>query len=601
MKRPKLPPIFKWSYVLPRAAVVLALVATVRFGLDPALRWALVAGGEAALGAKVDVAELTTDLGAGTLTVRGITATNPSKPMRNLFEAGDVRLEVDVAQLLRKRLVVHDGLISGLMFDSERAESGALSDSPVAEDSGPSALDPVVDELTDQGLAMLDAIGGNLEEQLYDKLKTPALVDDLKTRWPKEYDALRGKVDELRSRAKQIETEVRAIKKNPLRGVERLQPMQQELASVTADLKKTTADIAALPEQAKADRAAIDVARKADVEFLRSQADVLKADPGALTQYLLGGETNDRIKQTLEWVSFARRVIPKKNAKIVRAERTRGVDVPFEATRRPACLIEQIALMGTARVGGDALRLDGRLTDLASQPELHPKPMRIELATAGAVDSTLTLVFDRRSDVAHDTLVFDCPNLVVAGRTLGKTDKLAVVVAPGEAAIHADLKLDGNQLAGVIQFSQASNLAASTPQLRDDRLAAVIAESLAGVDRVDARIELAGTLKKPQWKLESKLGEQVADGVSDAVKRYIAERKERLLAKVQGAVDGQLAEIDAKRQEAQQQLMSKLGENQDILGQVTALVGGSGLDPSAALQGAVPRLGKSLNLDKLKR
>ena len=126
-KRPKLPPIFRWQYVVPRLAVIAVVVLAVRFGLDPAIRWAIIFAGESAIGAKVEVADVTTSLRGGEVTITGIAAANPGKPMRNLLESSQVRLHVDGTQLLRKRVVVHDGRIEGLKFDSERTVSGALS------------------------------------------------------------------------------------------------------------------------------------------------------------------------------------------------------------------------------------------------------------------------------------------------------------------------------------------------------------------------------------------------------------------------------------------------------------------------------------------
>src|SRR5262245_33383082 len=107
MKRPKVGAVlrrllgvralFRWKYVLPRAMVLAALFAAFRFGLDPLLKYALVAGGEAALGAKVEVADLSTSLLDGQIVVDGLAAANPQKPMRNLVDADHMHLNVDFA------------------------------------------------------------------------------------------------------------------------------------------------------------------------------------------------------------------------------------------------------------------------------------------------------------------------------------------------------------------------------------------------------------------------------------------------------------------------------------------------------------------------
>jgi hypothetical protein len=203
---------------------------------------------------------------------------------------------------------------------------------------------------------------------------------------------------------------------------------------------------------------------------------------------------------------------------------------------------------------------------------------------------------DRRHGAERDTLQLDVLHLAVSERTLGKADKLAVTVAPGEAAVTADLVLEGDQLSGTIHVRQASTLAAQTPKLRDDRIAAMLGESLRGVDRLEATIELAGTLRKPRFEIESNVGPQLADGLRSAAGKYLAERRDRLVAKVQATADEQLAKLETAKQQAQTELMAKLGEHRAAIEQVAAVMGGSPLDPTA-----IPKIGSALNLDRLKR
>jgi hypothetical protein len=146
---------------------------------------------------------------------------------------------------------------------------------------------------------------------------------------------------------------------------------------------------------------------------------------------------------------------------------------------------------------------------------------------------------------------------------------------------------------------QSSTLAADTAILRDDRLAAALHESLSGVDQLAAKIDLSGTLKRPDFRIDSNVGPQLAAGVNGAVTKYLTERKDRLVAKVQGRVDEQMSKLDKLRSEAQQELMGKLGEDQKLVTQLAALMGGaSGLPVGPA---SLPRIGQSLPLDKLNR
>jgi uncharacterized protein (TIGR03545 family) len=593
LKRPKLPPIFRWQYVIPRLAVVAVVVLAVRFGLDPALRWAIIFAGESAIGAKVEVADVNTSLRGGEVTITGIAAANPGKPMRNLLESSQVRLQVDGTQLFRKRVVVRDGRIEGLKFDSERTVSGALEILPESA-SEPSALDPVFAAAQETAAGWFDDLTGRMEQDLLGSLATPQTVEELKRRWPEQYQKLKSRADDLKAKSKQIEDAFREAKKNPLRGMQPVEELRKQLAATEAELRTTLAEIKALPDQAKADRLAIDAARKQDEQFLREHLKLSGIDPDELNRYLLGETASGYLEQTAWWIDQVQKFIPKN--RVAAPERTRGTNVLFADLRQPAMLIERVELAGDARLDGQAMAFTGLLTDVASEPQLHERPLQLSIRTTGAVDGLLTVELDRRGEVPHDSLVIDVPKLNLAHRTLGRADKLAVTVAPGAASLKADIRLDGEQLIGTVELKQSSTLAAQTPALRDDRIAAVIQESLTGVDRLEAKIALAGTLKRPSIKIESNVGPQLAAGVSGAVKKYLTDRKDRLMAKVQGQVDEQLGKLQAERDKAQRELTAALGENQQLVTQLASLMGGN-----SPLEVDVTKIGKSLDLSKFKR
>ena len=589
--------VLRWQYFVPRIVVVGAIVAAVHYGLDPALRWAIVTTGEAALGAKVEVGDLVTSLRDGEIVVTGLAAANPKKPMRNLLEAEQMRFQLDAHLLLRKRLVVRDGSIRGLQFDSPRTVSGELAPVPVDESAEPSALDPAIAAAEEKALAWFNDLSGRVEQDLMLSLATPRVAQELEDRWPKQYEALKERADEMRAKGKEIESTFRELKKNPLRNLAKIEELQAQLKATETKLHNVLAEIGRLPEQAKADKIAIDAARKQDTEFLKQTLNVGNLDGAELTRYLLGSQASDSLGQTVAWIQWVQQMIPK--SKIKPPSRIRGTNVLFVDRRLPKMLLERVQVEGTATVDGQPLSFAGQLTDATTEPMLHDRPTRIELTGSGAVGYSLVAQLDRRGAVPHDSLVLDCPKLQLAHRTLGKADKLAVSVTPGEASLHADVRLDGDQLTGIIEFRQSSTLAATSPMLRDDRIAAVLQESLAGVDRLEAKIVLSGTLKRPGCKVESNLGPQLAAGVNGAVTRYLTERKERVIAKVQGKVDEQMAKLDAARQKAEQELMGALGEDQQLLGQLQGLMSGKASLPGMAQGLAAPQISKAF--EKLQR
>jgi uncharacterized protein (TIGR03545 family) len=590
MKRLPFSKLVRWGYVLPRVIVVLVVVVAIRYGLDAAIGWSLATSGEAALGAKFDVGEVRTDLFGGKITVRDVAAANPRHPMKNLFASDQVELTVDVNALFHKRMVVTSGLVTGLQFDTNRRTSGALggTDANSDEDSGNSLLSPLANAATLRGAAWLDGVNGRVEQDFSKNLQSPQLAKELEARWPHQYESLQAQAKALRQRAREIEQGFREVRANPLRNVNRLATLQQDLAAADSELRSLVTELNGLPGQIENDRRAIAAAKAHDEQFLRDRLQIDGIDGEQISHYLLGAEAEGYLATALEWVAYARNLVPTEEP--IKDVDRRGVDIDFTKTPCPRWLVQQVDVQGVARLAGKPLALTGTLRDVSSQPWLHDRPARLQLVGAGPVAVKALVELDRRQEVPLDSIRLECDQLAMPGKTLGRPEKISVSLAPGEGSLHAEVRLDGDRLAGIITLQQSHvELQPAVGATGDLALASAIAESLKQIDGFEASMLLSGTMGEPQWKLKSDLGPQLAAGVNGALRQYAKQQSDRLLAKAQADIDARLARLTRMRQDAQQQLLAQLGEHQHLLAALAPMAG-------AASQGgggfSLPRIGK---------
>jgi len=591
--------LIRWKYVMPRLALVLIVAVLFRFGLDPVLKWAIVASGESAVGAKIDLASVETSLRTGEIVLSELAVTNPMSPLRNLLQADRAHLYLDINALLHKRLVIRDGTLRGLRFDTDRETSGELAQSSetrtqATDDGGASVLSSWLDGTDQLAAEWFDQLTARFDTDLADQLETLRVAKELEDRWPKQYDEMRGRVESLQQNIKELEKGLREVRKNPLRHLERIGQLQQQRVATQSDLQALQQQIEQLPRQAEADRRAIAAAREHDEQFLREKLQVTNLNGEGLSETLLGETVNERLVSALQWVSWARRQMPAGGAK-PQAVRGRGTTVLFREAR-PRYLIEKLQLEGEASLGGELLQIAGTLTGATSEPHLWADPMRISLRGSGATALSLEATLDRRKAVAVDHLQFNCPQLAMPSRTLGNSEKLAIKIAPGNASVRIDLTLTDDQLAGEIFFNQPSVRLTVDADLKKNRhLVTAFEQALASVSQVEAQVTLAGTLQKPQVSLHSDLGPQLAAGMNTAIQRLVQRRGQELLAKTQAKVDDQLQRLSQARQQGQQELLAKLGEHQKLLGQLAALSGGGTGKLSTA------RLGQSFGLGTQRR
>ncbi len=158
----------------------------------------------------------------------------------------------------------------------------------------------------------------------------------------------------------------------------------------------------------------------------------------------------------------------------------------------------------------------------------------------------------------------------------------ALTVSPGNARIHADLALRGNNLEGQVTMHQAD--VRLTPVLGSEYSRLISNENAAaavgGIDHLEAAMQISGTLSAPQYELQSKLGEQLAAGLNQAFHNELRLRQEQLLSRADAEVDAQFAALQKELTAKQGKLLKQLeiGDEQlnDLKRELVSHVGNPG-------------------------
>ncbi len=559
----------RWKYVLPRLTLVLVLWLAVRFGLDPLVRWAIVASGESAVGAKIELASVRSLLLDGELELYDLCVANPRKPMRNLLESDQAKLKIDLSALFLKRLVVTNGTIRGLQFDTPREISGRLviqADDLSLENSALSdRLAPWLESGKKLGTNWIDGIDTRFEQDLTNQLETPRVVKQLEDRWREQADELQARIEAIGIQSRQMKDDLHQARINPLRNLARIGKLQESFVAVQQELQKVTRQLQQLPEQAKEDRRAVLAARQHDEQLLRNAVQLDQVDGSKFSERLLGPMVSDRLKTLVGWARMAREMVPdNKLPSEPDSTHGRGVTVHFVRPRPlPEFLIKRLELSGTARLGGQPVELVGTLTNATNGPSRLATPTQIHLQSRGAFGFTVDIALDRRQKIVRDEIHIDCPRLLIPAQTLG-TGALAMRLSPGMAKMQADVTLEGDRIDGMIRFVrssirlQQSGTKGGDTSSTELKLAKLLEQTVRGIDHVDANIRLAGRLDQVEWHLQSNLGPQLAHGFNQAAKQLVQKQASALLASTQQKADAQLAKLAQQRDQVQRRLLGEL-------------------------------------------
>lgn len=562
----------RWSYLLPRLAVLALVWAAGALGLDPLLRRALERAGSAALGAKVEVGSLSTRAFPPSVRLGGVAAADPEAPMRNLFEFRAAAFAFAGRPLLEKKLVVEAASLEGLVLGTPRKTSGALPKAP------PSAGAAALKKWSEEAKSSLAASGKDAKADLAasykvdpESLESVRLARELEARWPKSLESWQsktaafdaeGRAQELEGLLKKAESGGPAEK---LAAAAELGKKAQELRKGVAELK---AGFAAELERAKADLAAARAAKDRDLAAAAAKLKLPVLDAQTLTRHLLG-------PQAAAWAARAARLAAAGGGAKAAAPSPagRGVDVPFPKERAwPRFWLKKLTLTGTADFGGP-LELKGMATDWSTDPALVGEPARLTLAGAqGERALSISLVSDRRRAEAADSLEVSARGLPFAAQALGE-GPYAVSAGAGVADARGRVALTGGRLAGEAAVAALPSSMAPAGDGGNPLAAKALAGALAGLKRVELKVGVSGTPEAPELALSSNLGQAAAGALKAAVGKEAEERLKGLRAQVDKAFEEKAGGLQKSIDGQAGELLRRLGVGDERLKAVQDAVG----------------------------
>lgn len=563
----------RWSYLVPRVLLVTLVWAFFVLAFDPLLRWGMQKSATSINGATVDVARVQTHFFPPRLEVINVGITDPDHPETNRAQFGTLSLNVDGAALAHRRLVIEEAQLLGLEFDTARLTPGevAVKDE---EDTGPSwvgiAWEGVQNRLQDVGRRW---IAGALEQAKTEfdpkKLETVQLAKSLETKWETRIKLYETRLKEIEQRIEALEDGVKT-KGNTLERVQAWQRVAQEVQSLIAEAQRTRNELAGLYNEAGVDVQSLTLAQGRDVQAIKKKVQVLKLDRNAITESLVGEDVVRQMQEVNLWVKIIREKFSQLTA-IKKPPRSRGIDIEFSKPETgPSFVLQRLAISGVATIDKQRVPYSGTVNDITSNPKLWGKPTRFNLHMQGPHPTDIIASVDRSGDHAIWKLKLSGELPEPKSLKLGESDGLGLQIAAGNTIWEAELILDGEQLAGELSILQQSVRITPIGENRneiqtvafewDERrlLQDALAAAVADVNHIDMKVTLAGTLKEPQWRVHSNLGDEVAAGLTAHMKQQFDQHQAMLLQQVDQLAQAETAKLRAKLDTRFREVAAKL-------------------------------------------
>ena len=560
----------RWGWLVPRVVLVALVWAFFAFAFDPLVRRTVIAGGQAAAGARVDVATLETSFFPPSVTIGRTAVADASQPGINLVEFERLDLRIAGEPLLHRRYVVREGTLSGVQWGTPRDDSGQLDTSgKKAESSDGWPGGKVSEWVGEQGQQrlndLLEAAKSGLDPR---QLESVRLTEQKQQWWDDRFATLRTRLQQLEQQTRTLRDDSKNAKGNAFEKLQTYQQTAEKVRRLLAETEQLRRELTGLPQVAQVDYREIDAARQRDQARIMEQVDAFRLDRDTLTRTLLGPELSERLQQSLSWLSRIGDGVKRMSAE-PEPDRYRGIDVVFDnGPARPRFLIERLLLSGRMDYDARPLTFEGTVTDITSSPALHGVPS-VATITAGDDAGTqiqLQATLDETGPVGRQHLLATVILAEPREWTLGRrSDDLQLVAHSGRTGWTADIELAGQELKGTVALKQTQT-----------RLRPVLSESLAAqfapavqqvtdsITELEAEITLSGTLRKPRWTVYSPLGDQLAGAFNSAFRQEVDRRKGQLLAQMNQQVEAQLAGFEKSINSQYSGVLSQLdvGEQQ---------------------------------------
>jgi uncharacterized protein (TIGR03545 family) len=597
----------RWKYIVPRVLLVAIVWAFFTFGFDPLLHRGLIAAGQNAVGAKVDVGAMRTKFFPPSFVTENVRLANRDQPGTNLVEFNDIRLRLEGAALLKKSYIVDEATISGLRWGTPREDSGLLSETPVEKHEREEAakvsaerMEKIKAEALARGKEFLSGLGDRAMLELDpEQFESVRLGEDLDKRWRAAFQEYESRAQELKKQIDTIKTLVKAKEGNTLERIESYRIATTEAAKLTQELKRLRSELETLTRQARQDIADLEQAKDHDLVKIREKVDLFRLDPQQLTEFLLGPELHQRLNEIIDWTRWTK-------ARLVAAtddpapERSRGRDYVFPRKEElPKFLVKLLNVSGEAELHGQPLKFVGTASGVTSHPAIYGQPVIVRLKGDGAADVNLKAVFDYTNpefEPSHEVLL-TYSALGGEPTELGDASSLAISVAAQKLACRAEVKLVGETISGKLTFRQepvtlSARLGGESSKL-DKHVAQAFADIVSEIKELEADLELSGSVSDPQWSIVSNLGPAIAGGVNTALARQLEQGRQLLAAKLESTVAKKTEDLHKLFDDKAQLLTARLHFNEQEVKQLAQQVAG----------GRIPDLNKIATkpLDALKK
>ncbi|MGB3668115.1 MAG: TIGR03545 family protein [Bermanella sp.] len=541
----------RWSGLAGFIIVSALIVCFWLFAAGPLTKLAIESFGSRALGAKVDVADVSFGLNPMTITVSGVQLTDKDKPMENIVSFETAVANIEPFPLLLGKAIIPQLSLEGVATGTPRSESGAIkktnkkqTETSSLDDSKPAANDtsaesksqtlPSADEILERESLLTEQAGDAFEkayeshsQNIEQSLANLPTEDSIKQYEVQLNKLLTGKFKNLED-FKQRKRELDALRNQFKQDKQAIADAKQAIAQGKSDMKEKFNALKAAPKQ--------------DLNNIKSKYTLDGAGASNLTALLFGEDAGGYAQTTLEYYEKVRPLLVDEATQATKAElkakRLEGRFVQFETDRpQPDFWVKTLTFtMSLPQVGQPAQSLGDvavNVLDITHQQDVINRPTLVKgkgVNLRNIESLTINGVLDHRTSPGKDSFTLEVQNWQLNKVKLGlaglRMDNSVTDVSAKGVLIDGQLSASGQA-----RFNQATFSSKDRTMLAKEMVAA-----LKTIDTFVVNGRAKGPLTDPSMSINSDLDKQL----NSAFDQRIAQKQQELENKIKAKLNDKL-------------------------------------------------------------
>ncbi len=558
----------RWSYVIPRIIFLVVIYVFFYFFFDKLLKISFKKTLESIFGAKVEISDLKTSFLNGSLVIKGVCVGSVRDEFRNLFEFDELYFKIKPSQLFRKKFIIENAEIKGLLFNGKRKTSAKLKKTP-------SFFAPYVDKYSDivkdfayERFSEIKKEGIEKINFEFNNLETAKILDDIKKN---KIEIYKGLYDELSSfnieeRLKMIESDFKDFKneKNFIKQVKLASKIKKEIDSLYKELKEKQRKVEDVFKKTKDFYTEINKAKKSDIERIMQLAKIPSLDTTNIAMLLFGKvfvEKYATYSGYFEKASQLKKYMPEKaKDRIFKEKRKRGRYIHFPLDESYPTFLLVRAYMDGVLSPENPINFKATLENISIDPNAFQKPAIFKLS--GSKDNSQLDIIARvylSSDAWKTNFDFRYTGIKISNISFGVNKRVEYILksAGSDVLCSGYLSSDDINLPVNIKFYDIDS-SANVLLTSQKNIDAIIEKTLAGLKRFNVEFVIKGKISKPSFVIRSDVANLISKELELSFKKEVDVIKSKIEQRIDEEISKRLEEINSYIKENEDKILNKI-------------------------------------------